>query len=75
MAIVTEQVEINGRTFNYTYSDTGRYVVGGFPYGEYKDAYDPIDLDRTYIEGNIITDGSEDADFAEAGKILLGVIE
>lgn len=74
MAIVTEQVNINGRTFNHTYSDEGRYIVGGSPYGEYDEAYDPSELGRAYTEGELIVD-SEEADFAEAGKILLGVSE
>lgn len=75
MAILTEHFDVNGTDFIRTYSDANRYVVGGIPYGEYTEACDPASFGRTYTEGNIITDGSEDADFAEAGKILLGVIE
>jgi len=76
MAIITEHFEIDGADFIRTYSDANRYVVGGFPYGEYTEACDPAEYNRTYIEGGIITDNdSEEADYAEAGRILLGVSE
>ena len=35
------------------YSDNGMLIQGGFPTGLYDEAYDPKDLERTYIETNI----------------------
>ena len=58
----------------HTYSDTGMKIHGGFPQGDYDEAYDPID--REYIETNIpitIEEGT-DEDYAIAGRIMMGVI-
>lgn len=52
--IKTESYEVNGRSFTRTYSDTGRYVVGGEPYGNYIEAIDPAEFNRIYIEGDLI---------------------
>ena len=52
--IRTEHINVEGRDFIRTYSDAGRYVVGGEPYGEYAEAIDPAELGRTYTEGDII---------------------
>ena len=76
MAIITEQFYVDGRLFNRTYSDSGRYIVGGQPYGNYIDAEDPAEFGRTYTEGDIIPpDVSEEQDKAEAYDILMGVSE
>ena len=53
MAIVTENITINGKAFVRTYSDAGMYVVGGEPYGEYPEAIDPAEYARTYAESKI----------------------
>lgn len=68
MAIVTETFEINGRAFVRTYSDAGRYVVGGCPEGAYSEAIDPAELNRTYVEGELMPDEerSDVQDKAEA---------
>jgi len=76
--IVQETYELNGRQFIRTYSDAGRYVVGGVPSGEYVEANDPAELGRTYTEGELMP--AEDrmeslADKAEAYDILTGVVE
>lgn len=68
--IVQEFYEINGRQFVRTYSDAGRYVVGGNPVGEYAEANDPMDAGRTYTEGDIIP--GEESDAQEILDILLG---
>lgn len=68
--IVQEFYEINGRAFVRTYSDAGRYVVGGSPVGEYAEANDPVDANRTYTEGDIIH--GEESDAEEILDILLG---
>lgn len=74
--IVQEHFDVNGRDFIRTYSDSGRYVVGGQPYGEYSEACDPAELGRTYTEGELMSpDESALADKAEAYDILMGVTE
>lgn len=71
--IKTEIVTINELQLIYTYSDEGRYVVrDGISYEE---AYDPIDSNRTYIEGDVIEDvEAAEEDYLEA-LAKLGVIE
>ena len=54
MAIVQEHFEVGVRDFIRTYSDAGRYVVGGVPEAEYTEACDPAEYSRTYIEGRLI---------------------
>ena len=51
MAIVQETYTLNEHQYVRTYSDAGRYVVGGEPYGEYDEANDPIEFNRVYTEG------------------------
>lgn len=79
--IVTEILDDG---FIKTYSDLNVYIRGGFPEGEYEVAVDPIDLHREYIETDIPIPVPEpepeppepdptDADYAEVGKILMGV--
>lgn len=68
--IVQEHFEINGRDFIRTYSDAGRYVVGGDPVGEYSEATDPAEFNRQYVEGDPMP-GEELTD-EEALAILLG---
>lgn len=74
MAIVYEHFTVNGRDFVRTYSDAGRYVVGGSPEDLYIEATDPADLNRTYIEGDIIAD-DDISDKAAAFDVLVGVGE
>ena len=73
--IVQERYTMNGRDFIRTYSDDDRYVVGGEPYGEYSEANDPADLDRTYVEGRRMTEGEIVIQAEEVMDILLGVTE
>ena len=73
MAIIQEHFEINGVDFIRTYSDAGRYVHGGVPEADYEEACDPAEFGRTYTEGGVIP--YSDDDYAEAGKILMGVTE
>ena len=61
--IQTETLEIGGKQFVKTYSDSGRYVVrDGVSYDE---AIDPAELGRTYAEGDLIP-----VDGDEAGEVL-----
>ena len=76
MAIVQEQFTIGEKQFVKTYSDAGRYVIGGEPYGEYSEACDPAEFGRTYTEGEMMPpDESGISDKAEAYDILMGVVE
>lgn len=62
--------------FIRTWSDAGYMIHGGYPEADYDEATDPIDAGRTYTETDIkIPDPEEEpteADYAAAGKILLG---
>ncbi len=75
--IITEQIEKRETRYIHTYSDAGMMIErDGL---QYVDAIDPIASGRTYTETNIPIDpdseGDEEAAYAEAGKILMGVIE
>lgn len=73
MAIIQEFFDVNGHQFIRTYSNSGRYIIGGEPYGEYPEACDPAEFGRTYIEGDLIpNDEQEIQDKAEAYDILVG---
>ena len=62
-----EHFDVGGRDFVRTYSDAGRYVVGGEPYGEYTEACDPAELGRAYTEGGIMPpDESGETEEAQA---------
>lgn len=71
MAIVTEQYEINGRSFTRTYSDAHRCVVRD---GEsYSEANDPTEFGRVYTEGELIEeDATEEDRLRELLDILVG---
>ena len=73
--IKTEMREIDGHVFQYTYSDAGLKIERDGKL--YNDAYDPTEMDRIYIETNTPIETMEptDEEYAEAGKILLGVRE
>lgn len=57
----------------HTWSDLGMKIHGGYPEGDYDEAYDPIDSGRTYIETNIPID--DDGTKEEAYDILMGESE
>lgn len=68
--IITEQFEINGRSFTRTYSDAHRYVVrDGVSYSE---ANDPTEFGRTYEEGDLMEEFTEELTAEDALNILLG---
>ena len=64
----------NGNEFIRTYSDAGMLITRDGVY--YAEAVDPLALanDRTYTETNIpdVVAEPTDAEYAEAGRILLG---
>lgn len=71
--IMTETFDINGKTFVRTYSDRGMLIHGGMPEGDYSEACDPAELNRTYVETEIPIEGEESAE--EIVDILTGVSE
>ena len=72
--IKTEEMNINGKPFIRTYSDSGCYVVRDGV--EYADAIDPAHLGRTYTEGNPIENPmTETEEKAMAYDVLMGVTE
>lgn len=64
--IVREVREINGKQFNYTYSDDGHVLRCGRL--KYIDAADPIGVDKAYFEEGVMPveaveqDGESDVD-------------
>lgn len=73
--IIQEHFEVNGKDFIRTYSDEGRYVVGGNPSGSYAQALDPAEFNREYTEGDLlpVEERTDIQDKAEAYDILTGV--
>lgn len=73
--IKTENITFKGREYIRTYSDAGRLVMRDG--ARYQEAIDPIEYasDRNYTEGDLIPDDVTDADYAQAGRILLGVTD
>lgn len=65
------KTEIRGN-FVYTYSDLGMKIHGGVPEDDYDEAYDPIDIVRTYVETDIPID---EATAEEIVNILTGESE
>jgi|GEM_PF-2072875 len=60
MTIVTETVEINGKTFTHTYSDAGFMIQKTGTDEVYSDAYDV--LDYTYEETAILIEPEENTE-------------
>ena len=57
MTVVTERITINGKEYIRTYSDAGFLIHGGTPEGDYSEATDPAELNRTYTETDIPIEG------------------
>lgn len=73
MAIVQEHFTVNNKDFIRTYSDAGMLIHGGMPEGDYAEACDHAELNRTYTETDIPIEGESDAE--EILNILTGVSE
>ena len=71
--IRTETKELRGVEYKYTYSDAGYKICQDETGDLYDEAYDPLNSDRTYTETDIPIEEPTDEDYAEAGKILMGV--
>lgn len=68
--IKTETLE-NG--YIKTYSDEGFYIHGGFPEGDYAQAIDPPEFNRTYTETNrYIDEAKTNKEKAVAYDVLMG---
>lgn len=71
--LYTETVTLDGREFTHTWSDLYTVERDGV---EYDEAYDPAEFGRTYTEtANPKADEATDEEYAEAGRIMLGVSE
>lgn len=62
--------EHDGREFIRTWSDAGRYVCRDG--GQWAEANDPAEFNRTYTEGDIITDDPDELTAEEALAIIIG---
>lgn len=70
--IQTETIVLDGRTLIHTYSDEGRFVVrDGVSYDE---AYDPAELGRTYIEGDLIPQDEEEPEEEPTAEEILNIL-
>ena len=66
--IVKENIEIGGRAFVKTYSDSGFYIERD---GEkYSEAIDPAELGRTYTETNVPIETEAELTVADALELL-----
>lgn len=71
--IIQEQIS---DTLVRTYSDSHVYIHGGFPEADYTEVIDPISAGRTYTETDIpIEDTATDEEYAQVGRIMMGVSE
>lgn len=66
------KTETIGNTIR-TFSTLGMKIHGGFPVGDYDEAFDPIDSPREYTETDIPIETEEDAETIL--KVLTGETE
>lgn len=73
--LITETVTIDEREYIHNYSDVGNYIERDEIL--YDKAYDPPEAGYIYTESDTPIEPVEDieAEYAEAGKILMGVNE
>lgn len=57
----------------HTYSDKRVKIHGGCPVGDYDEAYDPVDREYTETDIPITVEEATEEDFAQAGRIMMGV--
>lgn len=62
----TEVIEIDGISYERTYSDSGRYVCRDGQ--QWEEAVDPLNSGRTYTEGDMVPDAEESA------RVILSVL-
>lgn len=68
--IKTETVVINDKEFTHTWSDEHKYICRDDQ--QWEDAYDPINIERTYTEGDPIDEPEEEPTAEKILNILLG---
>lgn len=75
--LITETIIINNHEYTHNYSDAGFYIERDEIL--YADAIDPLNMGRVYTETDIPIEEdeveNEDAAYAEAGRIMMGVDE
>ena len=69
--VIQTTATLNGVTYDYTYSDSGRYIVRDG--ASYEEAYDPLNSGRVYTEGDPIV--SDESEAQTILSILLGGAE
>ena len=71
--VKTEKIKINDTEYIRNYSNANLLIErDGVKYSE---AIDPVDTNRKYVETDEPIVEPTESDYAEAGKILLGVTE
>lgn len=73
--LVTETRTINETEYSYNFSSVGNYIERDG--AMYEEAYDPINSGRVYTETDTPIEHEEqdeEAAYAEAGRILMGVM-
>lgn len=76
--IIQETITVNGKTYYHAYSDAGYMIHGGNPAGDYAEALDAVQTAYTETTTPVAEEEEPectDADYAEAGRILLGVTD
>jgi len=71
MAIIQEHFTVGARDFIRTYSDQNVMIHGGSPEGNYSEATDPAEFNRSYTETDIPVESSG-SEAEEILNILLG---
>lgn len=70
--VQTETITIGGTDYTRAYSDTG-HMIERQDGARFIEAIDPLNSGRTYTETDELLDPPTDEDYAEAGRIMLGV--
>ena len=68
--IISNIVTIEDKQYRYLYSNEQRYLMRGDEL--YTSVYDPVDVNREYTEGALMTDDDKLAALEEILRILLG---
>ena len=68
MAIETKKITIDGVEYYTNVSTDGKYIEGGFPFGLYEDAIDPVSEGRVFTETEYYPPSEEFPEW-ERGKV------
>lgn len=70
--IKVENITVDNKNYTYTYSDANRYIIrDGISYVE---AYDPAELGRTYVEGEIINENDNSSTSPSEAEEILNIL-